>query len=176
MSEPTTTHSIIRTSPKGGQFVGMCDLCGEKGLMLADMGKECQNWGGATEDQALLSVLADQGNYADDGPVTIRSAVEAVLYEHPDIDPHDDEAWLVDKMLPFVEKVVARLRAEGERIESGKQLDKELRKALAGRDGFLSTYPANVMRFSENDPKTTAAISVEPVTIYPRSLPGDSET
>ena len=55
--EPTTTHSIIRTSPKGGRFVGTCDLCGAKGLTLADMGKECPNWGGVTEDQALLSVL-----------------------------------------------------------------------------------------------------------------------
>lgn len=34
-------HSIKRTSPKGGEFVGTCTLCGKPGLKFADIGEVC---------------------------------------------------------------------------------------------------------------------------------------
>lgn len=32
MSEPTTTHMLIRTNAKGVAFIGRCVMCGEEGL------------------------------------------------------------------------------------------------------------------------------------------------
>lgn len=58
MNTPATKHAIERTSPKGGQFIGTCRLCGKEGLTLGDYFKEeCPNPKGVTEDEALLDAL-----------------------------------------------------------------------------------------------------------------------
>jgi len=53
----TQMHSIERTNPKGGKFVGVCTLCGEEGLTTADMNNVCPNPRGVTEDEAVLMAL-----------------------------------------------------------------------------------------------------------------------
>jgi len=53
----TQMHSIERTSPKGGRFVGVCTLCGEKGLTPSDMSRVCANPEGVTEDEAILRAI-----------------------------------------------------------------------------------------------------------------------
>ena len=51
------THCIERTSPKGERFVGICVLCGEEGLRLADAMLPCPNPTGATEEATLVSAV-----------------------------------------------------------------------------------------------------------------------
>ena len=60
----TQMHSMERTSPKGERFVGVCVLCGEKGLTTADMSGVCSNPEGVTEDEAVLSAI--EGGATDD--------------------------------------------------------------------------------------------------------------
>jgi hypothetical protein len=50
-------HSIIRTSPKGGPFIGTCSRCGRTGLTVKDMGAECANVRGISDDDALLEAI-----------------------------------------------------------------------------------------------------------------------
>ena len=55
--EPSRQHSLQRTSPKGGPFVGTCALCGKAGLTLDDMRTECENPRELTADEAVLEAI-----------------------------------------------------------------------------------------------------------------------
>ena len=44
-------HTIIRTSPKGGAFIGKCLVCGAGGLRASDANKPCS---GKARRRALL--------------------------------------------------------------------------------------------------------------------------
>jgi hypothetical protein len=57
MTDKVQTHSLERTSPKGGPFIGRCRLCGKQGLTFADMGEPCQNPRGLTADEALIDAV-----------------------------------------------------------------------------------------------------------------------
>ncbi len=37
-------HSLKRTSPKGGPFIGTCINCGKTDLPLARANEDCKNW------------------------------------------------------------------------------------------------------------------------------------
>lgn len=65
-------HSLERTSPKGGKFIGTCTLCGVAGLTIADSQKDCENVRGLTYDDAVMeailgpkSVRPDYANMTD---------------------------------------------------------------------------------------------------------------
>lgn len=55
----TDAHSLERTSPKrpGQQFIGYCTKCGKTGLTVANMGEECANPSGRTQDEALIEAI-----------------------------------------------------------------------------------------------------------------------
>lgn len=55
--EPSRSHSLERTSPKGGPFVGTCRLCGKAGLTISDMSQECENQRGLSQDEALVEAI-----------------------------------------------------------------------------------------------------------------------
>lgn len=59
MSEPPTTHSLRRTSPKGpGQpFIGRCVLCGEIDLPMIAATFPCPNPEGMSQDEAVLDAM-----------------------------------------------------------------------------------------------------------------------
>lgn len=50
-------HSLERTSPKGGKFIGTCTLCGVAGLTIADSQKDCENVRGLTNEEAVLEAI-----------------------------------------------------------------------------------------------------------------------
>lgn len=50
-------HSLSRTSPKGGPFVGTCTKCGLKDIPLARMWDECANPAGLSNTDALNVAL-----------------------------------------------------------------------------------------------------------------------
>lgn len=54
---PSRMHSLNRTSPKGGPFVGTCALCGKTGLSLTDMKSECENPRGLSADDAVIEAV-----------------------------------------------------------------------------------------------------------------------
>jgi hypothetical protein len=56
-ASPSRQHSLERTSPKGGPFVGTCRLCGKAGLTLDDMRDECENQRGLSSDEALIEAV-----------------------------------------------------------------------------------------------------------------------
>ena len=52
-------HSLERTSPKGGAFIGICTLCGKPGLTLKDFAEdECENPRGLSADEAVLEAIS----------------------------------------------------------------------------------------------------------------------
>lgn len=51
------THSLERTSPMGGPFVGRCVLCGIDGLSSGAALQMCENPSLVTEDEALLAAI-----------------------------------------------------------------------------------------------------------------------
>lgn len=55
--EPTRQHSLQRTSPKGGPFIGTCSLCGKTGLTFDDMREECENPRGLSTDEAVVEAV-----------------------------------------------------------------------------------------------------------------------
>lgn len=59
--EPGRRHSLNRTSPKGGPFIGTCALCGKAGLTLDDMRDECENQRGLTQDEAVVEAILGTG-------------------------------------------------------------------------------------------------------------------
>lgn len=52
-----TLHSVERTSPKGGPFVGTCTLCGKTGLTFANMDEPCPNTRGLSVDETLIEAI-----------------------------------------------------------------------------------------------------------------------
>lgn len=50
-------HALVRTSPKGGPFVGTCTKCGIQNLTLMQASEECVNPAGLTGDETLLATL-----------------------------------------------------------------------------------------------------------------------
>lgn len=62
----TRTHSIERTSPKGGPFMGTCTLCGQTGLTFSDE-SECPNQRGLSQDEALLEAIEGPAALRDGG-------------------------------------------------------------------------------------------------------------
>lgn len=63
MSARARHHSLERTSPKGGPFVGTCTLCGTPNLRLDALREGCPNQRGLSQDEALLEAiqLRDEG-------------------------------------------------------------------------------------------------------------------
>lgn len=57
MPNPSSRHSLERTSPKGQRFVGTCVLCGQENLTTANMNDECPNQRGLTPDEALIEAI-----------------------------------------------------------------------------------------------------------------------
>jgi hypothetical protein len=51
------THALIRTSPKGGPFIGTCTKCGIRDLPLSRAGEECVNPAGLTSGESLIATL-----------------------------------------------------------------------------------------------------------------------
>lgn len=52
-----TTHSLRRTSPKGGPFFGTCVLCGTENLPMEAAKQECENWRGITQEDAVVEAI-----------------------------------------------------------------------------------------------------------------------
>jgi hypothetical protein len=50
-------HSLERTSPKGGPFIGTCVLCGTKNLPMSAARQECENWRGLSQDDAIIEAI-----------------------------------------------------------------------------------------------------------------------
>jgi hypothetical protein len=60
IAEAATTHSLERTSPKGGPFIGRCVLCGKPGLKSSDALKPCPNPRGVTSNESVINAI--EGN------------------------------------------------------------------------------------------------------------------
>ena len=54
---PAKTHAVVRTSPKGGPFLGRCIQCGKKNLPPSAALEPCENTRGISQDQSLLEVI-----------------------------------------------------------------------------------------------------------------------
>lgn len=52
-----TMHSLRRTSPKGGPFIGICVNCGTPNLTMTQAREDCPNQRGVTEDQAVVEAI-----------------------------------------------------------------------------------------------------------------------
>jgi hypothetical protein len=57
-----TTHSLVRTSPKGAgmKFLGRCIKCGMVGLPMVAALEPCGNYRRMTDDDALLAVISGE--------------------------------------------------------------------------------------------------------------------
>lgn len=51
------THSLERTSPKGGPFIGRCVKCGKTDLPGAAVFEECPNPSGRTATQDVINAI-----------------------------------------------------------------------------------------------------------------------
>lgn len=51
------SHAVIRTSPKGGPFIGHCSKCGEKGLGMGAALRDCPADNLISDEAALLEIL-----------------------------------------------------------------------------------------------------------------------
>lgn len=54
------SHAVIRTSAKGGPFVGRCLKCGEDGLGLSAALECCPADNAVSDTQALIEILASE--------------------------------------------------------------------------------------------------------------------
>ena len=50
-------HSLERTSPKGGPFIGTCTKCGLRDIPLARMQEPCANPANLSDDDALIIAI-----------------------------------------------------------------------------------------------------------------------
>lgn len=50
-------HSLERTSPKGGPFIGRCTKCGAENIPLSQMHEHCVNPANITDAEALELAL-----------------------------------------------------------------------------------------------------------------------
>lgn len=55
--EKMSMHVIIRTSPKGKDFVGKCKYCGKRGLRMIDAQGECPKAPNHTVADELRTLL-----------------------------------------------------------------------------------------------------------------------
>lgn len=62
----TLYHSVERTSPKGQNFVGTCQLCGKEGLTFENMEEPCENPRGLNQDEALLEAINPERKDSND--------------------------------------------------------------------------------------------------------------
>jgi hypothetical protein len=51
------SHSLSRTSPKGGPFIGTCTKCGMTDIPLPRMHEHCVNPANLSDDEALNVAL-----------------------------------------------------------------------------------------------------------------------
>jgi hypothetical protein len=51
------SHSLTRTSPKGGPFIGTCTKCGTPDIPLAKMHEHCPNPANLSDGDALNVAL-----------------------------------------------------------------------------------------------------------------------
>ena len=129
------THSVERTSPMGGPFVGVCRLCGAVGLTSGDALKPCPNPSGLTQDEALLDALAGSADLApqagerEGGTLVDRLAARFIreVMKSPDL-PHTlvqgDARFFLRAIADKIERdyfrahgntIAAHLRTEAER-------------------------------------------------------------
>lgn len=59
------SHAVIRTSPKGGPFLGRCSKCGKPELRMSAALEDCPADGLVSDRQALLDILDDAGRTPD---------------------------------------------------------------------------------------------------------------
>lgn len=57
LDEISQTHSLERTSPLGGPFVGRCVQCGAEDLPGSAVHDECPNPGGVSQGDAILAAI-----------------------------------------------------------------------------------------------------------------------
>lgn len=72
------THSLERTSPKGGPFIGRCVKCGKTDLLGSAVNEECPNPSGMTQAQDILNAIA--GNQPSACPDDTEPSAEARWY------------------------------------------------------------------------------------------------
>lgn len=60
-------HSLRRTSPKGGPFIGVCVLCGTTGLPFEAAIGFCSNQRGLTEDEAVVEAVTGELSHPEEG-------------------------------------------------------------------------------------------------------------
>ncbi len=51
------THSLRRTSPKPGPFLGTCTRCGQTNLPMEAVSQECANPAGLTQEDTLMLAI-----------------------------------------------------------------------------------------------------------------------
>jgi hypothetical protein len=51
------THSLIRTSPIGEDFIGRCVLCGQENLHITAVQEICPNPRNISQEQTLLDAI-----------------------------------------------------------------------------------------------------------------------
>lgn len=54
------THSLRRTSPKPGPFIGRCVNCGKENLPAAAVFEDCQNPSRVGQSQSVLDAIEDE--------------------------------------------------------------------------------------------------------------------
>lgn len=50
-------HSLERTSPKGEDFLGTCQLCGMTNLRIEDCRMYCENVRGLSNEEAIVEAV-----------------------------------------------------------------------------------------------------------------------
>ena len=55
-------HSLRRTSPKGGPFIGTCTKCGVENIPLEKMHTPCANPANITQEEALMLAIKDSSH------------------------------------------------------------------------------------------------------------------
>lgn len=61
-------HSLRRTSPKGGSFIGTCTKCGLENIPLSQMHQSCANPANLSQDDALMLAIRDGDEPANPSP------------------------------------------------------------------------------------------------------------
>jgi hypothetical protein len=56
-NEPQDCHVVVRTSPKGGPFIGKCALCGAEGLKAEAALEPCENPKRVSKDQSVIDAI-----------------------------------------------------------------------------------------------------------------------
>lgn len=111
------THSLERTSPKGGLFVGRCVKCGKTDLPSSAVHEECPNPSGATQAQDILNAV--EGNQPSACPTNTEPSAEA-LKAARNIKTHTifgATSTLRDWQIADVALALDRFRAAGVREE-----------------------------------------------------------